>query len=149
MPVIRTYEEIASEKPRHRFPGTQRHVTTITFAPDGKWVVTSGVDTTMLVWDVTAPAKAAPAGPLAPQALEALWTDLTGADAAKAYRAICVLATKPGQAALFLGNRLRPAIPLDAKKIERLIADLDSDRFVARRDAEQTLETLGEEAEFF
>jgi len=141
--------EVASGRVRHRFPGGQQHVTAIAFAPDGRHFITSGVDTTVLVWDVFAPSTGAPAGKLGLRALESLWLDLADTDAAKAYRAMCILTAKPGESAPFLGNRLKPAQAPDAKTVERFVADLGSDKFSVRSNAERALEFLAEQAGVF
>jgi hypothetical protein len=80
---------------------------------------------------------------LGPKELETLWADLAGADAARAYRAICTLAAAPQQTISFLGKRLRPLEPADARLVARLIADLDNDDFGIRERASAGLEKLG------
>jgi hypothetical protein len=78
------------------------------------------------------------------RALDALWADLAGKDAGKAFDALRRLSANPGQAAGLVQERLRPASPPEAKRVERLVADLQSDRFEVRRKAEAELEGLGE-----
>src|SRR5262249_20578802 len=80
---------------------------------------------------------------LRPKELEALWADLAGADAARAYRAICTLAVAPQQTIPFLAKRLRPLEPADARLVARLIADLDNGDFGVRERASAGLEKLG------
>jgi hypothetical protein len=97
-----------------------------------------------------APAPAGRARKVSPQRLEALWSDLGEPDAAKDYFALWGLAAVPGQAAPFLRDRLRPAAPPDrdeAKRIARLVAQLDSDSFKERQGASAELTRLGERAE--
>jgi len=124
-----------------------RHsVQTLAFTPDGQTLVSAGAlqgSGTILLWDVRAltgrkrPLRDLPAGEL-----QRLWTDLGGANAAAAYRAIGAPATaKP--AVLFLRERLRPVPALDTQRLGRLIADLDSDQFVVREQATASLLQFG------
>jgi hypothetical protein len=46
----------------------------------------------------------------------------------------------------FLKRHLKPVAPVEAKKIARLIADLDSDQFAVREKAMQQLGKLGDRA---
>jgi HEAT repeat protein len=89
------------------------------------------------------PRAAAPS----PRELEALWADLSGEDAAKAYRAVWALAAAPEQAVPFLQARLRPAVAADPDpRVARLITDLDDPRFAIREKATQELAKLGKSA---
>jgi hypothetical protein len=79
--------------------------------------------------------------------LNQFWSDLAGADAAKAYRAMVSLAAHPAQAVPLLKARMRPAPPPAPERVARLIADLDHDEFAVRdgafrelQDLEQTIE---------
>src|SRR5205814_4503166 len=64
----------------------------VCFSPDGKRVATAGRDRTVKVWAVGEPAGRRPAqAPPGPKEIEALWDDLAGADAGRAYRAILTL----------------------------------------------------------
>jgi hypothetical protein len=77
-------------------------------------------------------------------AREALWADLAGADAARAFDALRTLSASPGQAVALLKERLRPASPPDPERLARLLADLESDGVERRRQAEVELQGLGE-----
>jgi hypothetical protein len=78
--------------------------------------------------------------------IEALWTDLASADAARGYRALCQLAAVPRQAAALVKQRMRPAPTSDPRRLARLIHDLDDDRFTIREQATAELAALGEAA---
>src|SRR5262249_13557639 len=87
-----------------------------------------------------------------PQALTArraenLWADLAGDDAGRAHRALGALVAAPGQAVPFLRGRLAAVTLGDARRVARLIAGLESDRFEVRESAGRELERLGEFAE--
>src|SRR5262249_49799910 len=51
---------------------------------------------------------------------------------------------RPRSAARFLRARLRPVPVLDSKRVDRLLADLDSRRYLTRRQADRELEELGD-----
>jgi hypothetical protein len=84
---------------------------------------------------------------LPPQAREALWTDLAGKDAARAFDAIRKLSAVPDQAVPLIKERVRPASPPDPRRLARLMSDLESNRFELRRQAESELLGLGDQAE--
>jgi RNA polymerase sigma factor (sigma-70 family) len=121
-------------------------VLAVAFAPDGRTVVSGGLDQSPRIWDVSRitgrrrePAERSPAD------LEADWKDLAG-DAAAGYAALCRLVSSPVRAVPFLGKRLQTMEPVDTKRIERLIADLDADQFQARDQAMKDLVALGGDA---
>jgi RNA polymerase sigma factor (sigma-70 family) len=139
---------LAAGKIIHRFASPQGGVRAIAFSPDGMRLASGGNDTTILLWDLTRLRQRQPAPPaLSARELDALWADLAGADAARAYRAIWALAGAPPQAVALLGNRLRPITAADPKRVGPLLADLDSPRFAVRRRAERELAKLGDSAE--
>jgi hypothetical protein len=117
-------------------------VLSLAFLPDGKGLATGMMDSTVLVWDLSAIGKEAPPD-LDATTLATLWSDLTD-EAPKAYHAIWTLGDSPKQAAPFLSDRLKPAEEIDAKLVQRLLADLDSDQFETREKAAKELATLGE-----
>jgi RNA polymerase sigma factor (sigma-70 family) len=132
--------EAATGQRRRRLAGHQRSVFHAAFGADGRTLISSGADTTALVWDVLTP----PRGQVRP--LEAVWADLAGQDAARAYDALCILVAAPGQSVPLLRQRLRPVPVTDAARLARLLAELDSDRFATRRKAMRELEQLEESA---
>ena len=102
-------------------------------------------DTTVLVWDV-AGVKREPktsVAELQPKEIEVLWADLVGGDARKAFSSVLTLAASKRTSA-FLGERLKPAAPVDPKLLDALIADLDSAKFPVRKKATDELEKLGD-----
>jgi RNA polymerase sigma factor (sigma-70 family) len=132
-----------------RLAGHEGGVVSLLFAPDGKHLLSGGTDTTVLTWDLTRllHSEPAPAAELSAKALDALWTDLADKDATRAFDAIRKLSRSPQQAVALLGDRVRPATPADPQRLARLLADLGSDRFELRRQAQLDLEELGELAE--
>jgi hypothetical protein len=80
---------------------------------------------------------------LTPKELQALWADLAGDDAAKAYQAILAIVASPKNSVPFLGKHLKPAAPVDPMTLARLIGDLGSDHLKTRDRAIRELEKLG------
>jgi WD40 repeat protein len=121
----------------HRGP-----VTALAFAPDGRRLISGGMDTVALVWEVPPRPREPAAAPAAAQA-DALWADLADADAAKAYRALGAWLAAP-ESAVATFRRLRPPTQsVDAERVRRLIADLDSDQYAVREKASNELRALG------
>ena len=116
--------ELPSCREIGRLEGHRGWVQTVAFSPDGTRLVSGGLDTTGLVWDVSRftkrPAKAVA---LTEADLEACWEDL-GGSATRAYPAFARLLTSPKRAAVFLGGRLKPAPSADARRVAALIAGL-------------------------
>src|SRR5262249_13270350 len=97
-----------------------------------------------LIWETLNLTGEPPAAAkLSPKELEALWADLAGADAAKAYRTIRALVAAPELAVPFLGQQLRPVPAPPPERLARLIADLDDRQFAVREKATRELEKLG------
>lgn len=131
------------------FRGHESVVGPLAFSSDGQRLLSGGWDTTILVWDMKTlpPWRPTKAIELAPQELEARWTYLADADAAKAFRAIRTLIQTQQQTVSFLKERLRPIPSPSAEKVAACIADLDSERFETRSQAEAELEKWEELAE--
>ena len=117
------------------------NVRCLAFSHDGQTLATGLGDGTVLLWDMPKPAREEPK--LSAKDQEEAWSALTGADARKAYRAIHRLAAAPRQSIPFLRDRLKPVAAVDAKRLERLIADLDSDSFAVREKASGELRQMG------
>jgi RNA polymerase sigma factor (sigma-70 family) len=131
------------------FRGHESVVGPLAFSSDGQRLISGGWDTTILVWDMNTLTQRRPikAIELAPQELEARWADLADADAAKAFRAIRTLIQTRQQSVSFFKERLLSIPPPAAEKIAACIADLDSERFETRSQAEAELEKWEELAE--
>ncbi len=85
-----------------------------------------------------------PSGTLSTHEAQALWQDLGGDDAARAGRAIAALAAVPAEALPLVRRDVRPAVAADAKRLARLVAQLDHDLFEIRQSAMRELEEQGE-----
>jgi WD40 repeat protein len=108
----------------------------------GYRVAASMAEGDILVWGLEASiwSSRKPRRELGRKELESLWSDLAG-DARRAYHAIHTLTAAPTQTIPFLGVRLRPTV-VDSKRIEKLLADLGGDSFVAREAASRELTRL-------
>jgi RNA polymerase sigma factor (sigma-70 family) len=133
--------EVASGRERRRLTGHRGEVTAFAFSADGRRLLSGCNDTTALVWDLAGRWPAT----LTAAEVGALWADLAGEDAARAYRAIHQLAAAPNAAVPFLRKRLHPVPAVDEKRVARLIADLDSDAFATRQKATTELAKLADQ----
>jgi WD40 repeat protein len=120
----------------------------LAFAPDGKRLVSSSQDTTLLVWDLTPFADRPPfSRELTASEMRRLWADLAGDSAATAHGAAWRLVSGRDKTVAFLRGRLRPAGVETGRRIDRLIADLDDDSFEVREAASKELVRQGKVAE--
>jgi RNA polymerase sigma factor (sigma-70 family) len=138
---------VADGKEVRRLPGHQAAVTSLAFTRDGMSLISASADTTLLVWDAAGIAIDKPVNEVSREQLDALWAELAGADAGQSYRAMLRLGQSPAAAVSALSNRVKPIAAVDAKLLERLIADLDSKEFAVREKASAELEKFGELAE--
>jgi RNA polymerase sigma factor (sigma-70 family) len=130
--------EVATGKERQALTGHRGGIVALCYASDGKTLVSSGNDTTLLVWDLSLRG-----GALSARESDACWNDLLG-DAPVAYQALRKLAASPATVVELLRRQLNPVALIDEKRIARLIAALDNDDFQVRQKAETELEKLGE-----
>jgi WD40 repeat protein len=117
------------------------------FSPDGRFLASAGSTSTGLVWDVSDLPPPRPALQLTPADLDAAWTSLADTDARIAYQAMLRLTDVPATAVPFLHQRLRPAAAVDAARLGKLLADLDSPRFADREAATAAFAALDMRAE--
>jgi RNA polymerase sigma factor (sigma-70 family) len=137
--------EVATGRERLRLAGHADGAQCLAFTPDGRRLVSGGIDTTVMVWDLNPAATGGRSGdgrPV-PPTWEQLWSRLRGDDAEEAYRAVWTLAAGGKEVTAFLRSRLRPAKGEDDGLVRRLIADLGRDRFAEREKAFQELARLG------
>jgi hypothetical protein len=119
-------------------------VTWLAFSPDGRRLISGLSDSTLLIWEVGAPA---PPRKLDAESAANAWTDLASQDAPRAFRARGTLASAPDDAMELLTKRLHPAQAVDPQRLRRLLADLESEQFAVRDKAQKELEDLGDLAE--
>jgi WD40 repeat protein len=144
---LATGKEILTRARHGGLPGApaQAYITALAFFPDSRAIATGMMDGTILVWDL--PPRAATARQLTAEKVAELWSDLAGDDAGKAYQAINMMAAAPARSLPYLKDHFRPAPQADPKRVEKLIADLDSEQFAERDAAAKELAKLGEQIE--
>jgi WD40 repeat protein len=130
-----------------------RWVQSLAFSPDGSRLAVAGISPAVLLCDVAELCGKKKMEEIArisvPSAeeLEGLWAELSGAEGAGAYRAIRRLGLSGPRGAAFLKARLKSSKSPDERRIARLIADLDDDKFAKREKASAELGKLGRRAE--
>jgi RNA polymerase sigma factor (sigma-70 family) len=127
----------------------------VAFSPDGKTLVSGGLDNASSgdvskvtgnahIWDVSKiTGRPRAVAERSPADLEADWKDL-GGDAMKGYAALGRLVAASASAVPYLGKQLQDTKPVDAKRVERLIADLDDNQYSVREQATKELGALGD-----
>jgi WD40 repeat protein len=140
--TIILYETASGRKRGELRPPTEVH--SFAFAPDGKTLATSCDDTSVLIWDINRPLGGEPALPRPRDAVEAerLWKSLGDPDAAAMEPALWALVRAPHLALPVLKERLQPAhLP---KRLQGLIAQLNSSRYKERETATRELTALAD-----
>jgi hypothetical protein len=113
------------------------------FAPDGKTLASAGTDSTALIWDITK-VNLPTAQALDAAGLQACWDGLAHRDGVKAFAALADLLAAPKQAVDFLKKEVKPAAPLNLKRVGALVAQLDDDQQKARDAASDELLKMGD-----
>jgi RNA polymerase sigma factor (sigma-70 family) len=138
-----TVYETATGQMRRRLTGHRGTVFDLALSADGKRLLTGGSDLTALVWDISATTAAPrPDSPPSTEELAQLWDGLADAEAGPAFRALAALAAVPEAAVALARDRLRPVESPDDATLDRLVADLNSDRYAVRQKAEAELDRL-------
>ncbi len=120
------------------FQGHRNEIEALAFGGNGRRLASTSWDSTVLVWELSAPANGTPAD---------WWADLRSDDSAVGYAAVAGLADTPDDVALpLLRKHLRPVAAADAERNCKLIRDLDSDEFRVRERALKELTDLGRAA---
>jgi len=148
-----TLWDMATGKFRHDF-GHTYVIDSIHFSPDGRRLVSGGLDiamggripSTANIWDVSRiTGRQRQVAERSAAELKADWKDLAG-DSVAGYAALGRLVSSPERGVPFLEKQLQSAKPVDTKRIERLIADLNDGRFQIREKAAKELEALTDRA---
>jgi WD40 repeat protein len=141
-------KELLSLSGQHAGP-----IWSLAFSPDGVRLATASGKWNkeepgeVKLWDLSHLPKPMPPAPLTAKEVEALWSDLAGADAPRAYRAVWALSAAPREAVPFLLEHAKaPEGALSQERLAKLIADLDDNRYAVREKASAELEKLGRAA---
>lgn len=116
--------------------GHRDRPTALAFTPGGQ-LLSGSVDTTVLAWDLRPPQ---PSGKVT---LDSAWSDLAKYECAEAFKAEGAFLAKAPEAIRFFAAKVKPEAPVDAKRVQQLIGDLDSDQFAEREAASKALSALG------
>jgi hypothetical protein len=119
----------------------------LAFSPDGKLLASASNDATVLLWNVFDEPQPARKGPLSTKELQALWEKLRSDKAEQAYQALCTLRAAAKETVPFLAKQLRPVSPVDPKRLDQLLRDLNSDTHAVRTEATMELGKLGTRVE--
>jgi WD40 repeat protein len=114
----------------------------LAFAPGGRAAAMASYDGSILLWEIPAVARPAPAV-LTDGDVRRAWEDLGSPDPAKAFVAAADLADRPGQGLRVLKDHLRPVEARSEEQVRRLVTALDDDSFDTRESAERELTALG------
>jgi sugar lactone lactonase YvrE len=136
--------EVASGKLRQTFTGHEGMVSSMAFSADGMTLISGSLDTTILVWSLPSQSPNHAATLLASSDLRKLWAHLSEEDGPQAYQAVWNLTTSPRETVPFLEKVLLPVPAANSHRIDRLISQLDDQRFQVRQEAASELERLGE-----
>ncbi|HKB42604.1 MAG TPA: hypothetical protein VKD72_39615 [Gemmataceae bacterium] len=141
--------DLARQRTRRQIAHNRGQVGSLALSPDGKLLATTGRNgNVLLLWNVATRelTQQGPPRKLSARELAGLWTDLADKDYDKSDAAWRKLAAAGDHAIPFLKEKIRPiaVLPLDRKRVEKLLAELDSERFATREKATRELMSLGE-----
>src|SRR5262249_22885707 len=129
--------EVATWTKRNQYKGHPGRPTRLTFARGGQ-LLSGSLDTTVLAWDMRPPRVAASV------TFESAWNDLAAREAGESFKSQGRFLAAPAEAVKLFAEKVKPVEPLDPKRIQRLLSDLDSDQFAVRKQASAELEKMGE-----
>jgi hypothetical protein len=143
--VVRIWD-LPTGDPVHSFKAHSGQVRAVTFSADGKTLASACTDGSAKLWRPEGSLKDAPKEPVVTAAqMEDLLKDLRDRDQARALRAVLALAGTPRQSVAHLKKILHPVQPIEAKRLARLLKELDSAHFPTREKAHHELEECGEQ----
>jgi RNA polymerase sigma factor (sigma-70 family) len=131
--------EIATWTVRTRFKSPHERTTALAFTPAGQ-VLCGGLDTTVLAHDIRPPHVAGPVS------LDSAWNDLATREAGASFQSEGRFLAAPAETVQFFAKQITPPQTLEVKRVQRLLADLDSGVFAVREAAVQSLLGLDEQA---
>jgi hypothetical protein len=140
--------ELATGKVRHEWTGHNgAAIRALAFSPVGRFLASGSQDTTVLIWDMSCPGRNSPGNWASTSAfLAARWQALADDNATKAFTAILDLVAAPGNSLAWIQKHVKPAAPVADGHIEKLIVQLEDNRFKVRQKAMADLAQIGERA---
>jgi RNA polymerase sigma factor (sigma-70 family) len=117
--------------------------TALSISPDLRQIATGHPDGTILMWDSSLGHFRKPV--VMDQAVR-LWDDLASDEATRSYAAAWQLVGTPSIAIQLIQDRLKPVEPIADDELQRLVAKLGDNDFIARETAHRQLQSYGERA---
>jgi WD40 repeat protein len=141
------FDQYEGHRPMNRGPAAAV-IEALAISPTGRLLASAAGDGSILLWRANMRPQPAPVpNRQSCRLVDVLWWELSGEDAALAYRAHWRMLQRPQETVRFLRQHLRPA-PTNAREpVARLVARLDHDRFPIRERATHELEQRGAWAE--
>ena len=137
--------EVASATKRGELVGHDGAIVDLAFSPDGRQLVSSSEDTTLLVWDLNRPLQPVQLKDRAnADELAIHWTTLFERDARRAETAMWRLVHAAKDSVPFLRAKLWPAKRPDPKHVQAMLLALGSEDFPERSHAMAELDRFGE-----
>jgi WD40 repeat protein len=112
----------------------------IAFTPNGKQLASGSQDTTLLLWDVKSIERIPATKASAKQIAE--WCARLTSKEAEGFENLAALIASGDNAVAWIKKQLKPVVAPAPKIVQRLIADLDHQRFAVRNKAFQKLAAL-------
>jgi hypothetical protein len=142
--TIRAWE-VATGGASSWLSGHEGPVTAFALGPNGS-LLSGSTDRTAILWSLaTVRGSSLPPGPLAKPDLDAAWDALAGPDATAAYRALGLLAHRPGELLPEIVGRVeRQLVPVPDADLARLLVELDHPDYLVREQATAALAKAGD-----
>ena len=125
-----------------QFAELDDEVTALAFSPGGKFLACGQMNGVILVMD-TGKSRAVQESKMTAGTLATLWNDLGNEDPARAFPAMAKFVSSPTQTIRFFQERLKPVSIAESAKIQKWIAELESENFPVRLAAAKELEKIG------
>ena len=137
--------ELSSGRELPLYLGHTRAVRALTYAPDGKSILSFGLDGRVLTWPAGDPTREwKPEGPLSNATTGLLWERLARNEVRELYGAVQMLAARPKTSIPFLKEVLKPIPEPDRARLTTLVDGLKNPDYNERKKAAVELRPFGE-----